>query len=224
MKDIENRHQGFISRVKSLAREEGVPYFNFDHLQIVVRESGYLLENLVGAGQECVVVAGKEKPEVVIAFTYQDMDPIEAKKTYYAHRVFSTLFPHNFPRFTASFSGEYARTVRERKVPAKREDVPVKFPFSEVVAEVGYRWCLKGGGLSTRYFDSAPFNYVVAADGGEYFLDSIAVRYGIEQELASGAVRSNIFQFMQEKSFTNHGMNTVNSSIDRLLELSKVKV
>lgn len=229
MKDIENRHQVIISRVKSLARNEGVPYFRFDRLQTIAQESGYLCnENLIGAGQECVVVTNQQTPEAVMAFTYQDMDPIEARKTFYVHRIFSTLFPHNFPHFFASFGGDYSRTIRQRIYPANSDDTQVQFPFSKVMAEVVFNWGIRGGGISAMHFDSAPFNYVVAVDGGEYFLDRISLKqYGanhnIEQELTSEGVRNNITHFMQEKAFSDDEMKVVYSSINRLVELGKMK-
>lgn len=213
MKDIENKHREFISRVKSLAKEENVPYFYPDRLKTIGQESGYLLnENLVGVGQECVVVTDQQTPELVVAFTYKDLSPIEAKRIFYAQRIFSTLFPHNFPHFDGACSGEYARTIRQRMYRA--ENTPIKYPFVEVILKAVFEW-----GISRMIFDGASFNYVIGPDGGQYYLDSIALEKDFEHNLTTEKTRNNISYFMKEHSFSDRDIAVVESSITRLNQL-----
>lgn len=210
--DLENRHRGFILKVKSLARAEGVSFFYMDRLKPIAEESGYTFgENLVGAGVECVVVTSKQTPDIVVAFSYKDMDPLEARKTYDVHRIFSTLFPYNFPHFYACFNGEYARTVRQRIYPANRDEVQVKYPFSRVESEAVFNW-----GMSLTHFDGARFNYAVAANGGQYYLDTVALTYGVTRQLASEKVKDKIFYFMTDRSYSDYDIAVVQSSIARL--------
>jgi len=135
-----------------------------------VEEGG---EEFVGWGGESIVILKKGCPEKVIAISYgEDREsPTEAKSDYYLHRVFSTLFPHNFPKFYASFGGEYAGTIRQKVEKAGKKRIfqkrlPTKYPFTKVE-----RTCEELG--IPLYFQVLPKNFIVGADGGEYYVDRL---------------------------------------------------
>lgn len=218
MKDIENRHGDLITYVKSLARKKNVKFFHHNELYPIAKDLGYQKDvSLIGAGHECVVVTSRDTPDIVVAFTYQDLTPAETKQIYLVHRVFSTLFPQNFPRFYASYGGEYSRTVRQR---IRRGISPVTHPFSAIQAEMLFNWGKNGGGISSVHFDAAAFNYVTADDGGQYYLDTISVNTGILRELGRSEVRASIAQFMDRNSLGARDVDIVNRSLRRLMTIS----
>ncbi len=52
----------------------------------------------LGSGNECFVVDDPESKEKVIAISFNNLSPEEAKDVYYSAKIWSTLFPHNFPK------------------------------------------------------------------------------------------------------------------------------
>lgn len=70
------------------------------------------------------------------------------------------------------------------------------------------------------HFDSAHFNYAIANDEGEYYLDSIDLKSGIIRQLTSGKVSDKIMTFMMENSFLKEDIARVQASISRLRVLS----
>jgi hypothetical protein len=52
----------------------------------------------LGSGNECFVVDDPESKEKVIAISFNNLSPEEAKDVYYSSKIWSTLFPHNFPK------------------------------------------------------------------------------------------------------------------------------
>lgn len=217
MPDIENRHRRFITNIKSAARETGSSFFYRDTLDPLAESLGYSTnEKLIGAGQECVVVVDNGVPDVVVAFTYKDMDIIKAKTIYHLHGIFSTLFPYNFPRFYASFGGEYSRTVRQRITAQKKSGTPyaspiIQFPFSKV--ENTAVWQL--GLPYSSFIDAAPFNFIVGADGGEYYLDTIdtaVIKYLVHQKITD---------YMDQNGFSQEDKEKVRHGFMRLANLKE---
>ena len=72
----------------------------------------------LGLGNECFVVDDPESKEKVIAINHRNLSPEDAKDVYYSAKIWSTLFPHNFPKiYSASAdtqSDEFNGTVREK--------------------------------------------------------------------------------------------------------------
>lgn len=60
----------------------------------------------LGDGFECLVVTFPNLPDKAIAYSFwnpsENFDATRAKTTFYVHRIFSTLFPHNFPKIHAA--------------------------------------------------------------------------------------------------------------------------
>ena len=60
---------------------------------------------VINSGAECVVVPEKDCDQEVIAYTYFDLNPLRAKELFYSQKIYSTLFPNNFPRFYSASGG-----------------------------------------------------------------------------------------------------------------------
>lgn len=124
----------------------------------------------LGRGAEALVIGHPENPEKVVAFDIMDRGgyftpgPIRALEIYHLHRILSTLFPHNFPKFYAVRGGDNAQSIRERVV--KSSESKIRFPFKGVkeACEV------MGMPLSV---DLSKHNFVKTEDGGEYYLDRV---------------------------------------------------
>ena len=112
------------------------------------------------------MVKATDKPGKVIAINYRDLNPEIAKQIFYRQRILSTLFPHNFPHYYASFVGKdgYGGTVRQEITTDSHNEV--KYPFRKV------REALEQIQLPIRIDTQDPKNFVVGIDGGEYYLDA----------------------------------------------------
>lgn len=187
---------------------------------------------LVGQGRECVVIDKKGKPEKVLAISYRGFRPETAKEIFYLQRIFSTLFPHNFPHFYAAF-GEYERgviggkkisgTVRER---VSKTDQEVEHPFSRVLEfcqehSVPVDFDVEG--------QSTHFNLIVGEDGGEYYLDTIDNLYTLN--LGGSWRKAEIMQHMDEAEsekgdplYTKIEKRIVRKSMERLADLDLIKL
>ena len=187
-------------------------------------------QEYVGHGGESVVVAvpGEEGTKKVVAFNYEDVTPEKAKKIFYSHRIFSTLFPHNFPHFYASSSGQLqfpnskniSGTIRER-ITKSRLHTPkkvvkfltgtvfTKYPFSEVkrvCRELGIKYSIDG---------SYSENFLIGVDGGEYYVDNILCWMVGQWDMEL------ITQYMKENKYSPIDIKIVQLSVERLEKLSK---
>ena len=135
----------------------------------------------IGSGHECAVFRKRSDPERVIAFRYEKFSPENARKTYYLHRVFSTLFPHNFPRFymVASpneESEDRISSVRQAISGVDLEEMKKKKGFDklsyiEEPFEAVREFCQK---LSLPVnFENNDFNFIITDDKKEYYIDTI---------------------------------------------------
>lgn len=72
----------------------------------------------LGSGNECFVVDDPESKEKVIAISFNNLSPEEAKDIYYSAKVWSTLFPHNFPKIHSASAetddGKFNGSVRQK--------------------------------------------------------------------------------------------------------------
>lgn len=167
-------------------------------------------EEYIGRGAECIVIGKRSNPELVVAFNYKGIDPIKAKQLFYVHRIASTLFPKNFPQFYASFGGDYSGTIRKRVHQMNSSnDVEAKYPFSKVIQE-SKQW-----GLPID-FDQFDKNFIVASDGGEYYVDRL---------LISGSNHFDRFlDFMVGNGgYSARDMRVVELSIKRYAALEKAR-
>ncbi|MCF7865687.1 MAG: hypothetical protein K9M11_04240 [Candidatus Pacebacteria bacterium] len=176
---------------------------------------------VIGSGAECVVVPGKNinNKETVTAYTYSDMNPLRMKEVFYAQRIFSTLFPHNFPHFYAAFGknsdsvvnsrerDNISGTIRERVVKSE-EGKKILFPINrveETCNEIGLPFII----------DWTSGNIIVGEDGGEYYVDTISQLdlKNIDQE--------KLFSYIEERSMSETDIHIVQMSIHRLEEIGR---
>lgn len=201
------------------------------HMEKIVREGKI---EIIGKGAECVVISPKKHPgkkaggiwqkpelrdDIAVAIDYRLITaPDEAKRVFYTQRVLSTLFPHNFPRFYTSYGGDkqvsLSGTIRQRIHKRKGFWTRVKYPFRHVEDTV------RELGLSIN-FDTNPVNFMIAGDGGEYYLDKSRV-YGTWAD-KEGFYRwdsAKIAEYMGTNGYTDIQKRIVSKSIDRLRSLS----
>ena len=167
----------------------------------------------IGNGAEAIIVAlsGEHGQEKVVAFNYMDLKPEDAKAVFYLHRIFSTLFPHNFPHFYASAP---EGTIRKRVVNLASDEQRLfgvaSHPFIDVIDA-----CRE---MKIRlYTDNSSVNFLHGADGGEYYVDTLKPDHN--QSLYRH--KDRIIDYMREKQYTASDIYIVEQSLDRLRELSQ---
>src|SRR4051794_10791896 len=167
--------------------------FPLQGIPTLARKSG---ESEISYGGENAVLAYPGKADRVVAISYDHLTPEDAKRWYYLQSFYSTLFPCNFPRFHAAFSGYLSNgkesvpgTIRAF-IPATASEAQVKFPFSKVI-----KIC-KELDLPLSY-DPHPTNFLRVQDEGEYYVDRVYYKGGawklmvIEKYLNESNFKSN---------------------------------
>lgn len=203
------------------------------------------LDEMIGAGGEYVVVPDPKgkRESIAVAFRYKDKDmfPLRAKSIFYLQRIFSTLFPHNFPHFYAAFGRPQAGTAEQTAAPTGQirerikglrhglggyyadgdyaspfmgvPDPRVRHPFKKVLDT-----CEKEFGLELSY-DKASSNFLLGSDGGEYYVD-VLEKWGF-YELNHDDVVERIIRYMKENHYDEKDIYIVQKSIERFRDLSK---
>lgn len=207
-------------------------YSNNDVVVNIVGNNNF---EYVGRGTECIVIAplrekhrlefGEDlKSDTVIALDFdKTKSPTEAKEIFYAQRIMSTLFPHNFPRFRIIYGAHLANdhasgSLRERLTAApngedrtfgyKTLDVASQFPFKTVIqTNVAF-------GMPFD-FDYAGCNFMRCADGGVYYVDKIFTQDPDRLH------RKKIEQYMMENGYGGLEIHIVLKSLDRLIQLRR---
>lgn len=175
---------------------------------------------LIGDGVECAVVSVNGESRHVVALRYKEMSPEYAKETYYLQRILSTLFPYNFPHFHASFSGDNKNeilpgTIRQKI--EKSKHAIAKYPFGQVLNQM-----TRMGIREYISMDTSDFNFQIAPDGGQYFLDTPKVNEKLwDKELFTIYMRNNLNQ--EGQKYSQKDIKLVQSSIDRLQNLGRIK-
>ncbi len=148
-----------------------------------------------------------EKDDRLYAVSYfKEATAKHAKGLFWSHKMFSTLFPHSFPRIYASFgnqdeepvdteSGGWPKiltgTVRERIYTTTEEDPKPRHPFSRVA-----QFCQINGESLRFIFDTTNYrNFLIGQDGGEYYVDEILDPKRISQWLT----RDSILRWMDSE-------------------------
>jgi hypothetical protein len=175
----------------------------------------------IGDGAECAVVAMKNGEfRKVTAIRYHEIEPREAITTYYLQRIFSTLFPHNFPHFYASFSNDKKDllpvTVRHRVDVV--EGGTIRYPLEKV-----FRTLKSSDAISYIFLDTLVGNNCgIGPDGGEYYLDitRISDRHWKKENLLNCMKNKN----QDGEKYTDKDIRTVSTSIDRLASLGAIEL
>ena len=164
-------------------------------------------------GWESVLVTRKGQPEEVIAINYHNIRPEDQKKIFYNQRVFSTIFPHNFPKFYSAFVGNIQQerlggTIRQRIWETSGKPPKIIYPFSKVEA------VLKNVGSEVD-FETTADNLLIGADGGEYFVDTIRPD-DVKKLNPEGLLR-----YMSANNYPDLDQHLVSQAAKRIEELSK---
>lgn len=185
-----------------------------DEFREIVDQSGM---DYINHGSESVIIRTKPDgtvPEVVFSLDYKFIkDPKTAKEIYYSHRILSTLFPHNFPKFYSSWGSDDADSsgqVRENFLnkgnfsndSLDKLNSQSKYPFDEVIKA---KEALK----LPFYFDSGYSNFHPGFDGGVYYLDWVKKE---DKPFDTQAILS----WMDVKNYSDNDKNIVRRSIERL--------
>ena len=131
----------------------------------------------------------------------------------------STLFPHNFPKFVASYSviknkEKLSGTVRS-KVKTKQAseawgndlDKESKYPFSKAYKVAN--------DLKLPFlFDAVGVNYGIGSDGGVYYLDRIILGKSKLQP-------ENVLKWMKKNHYEEKDKELVRNAMDRFLTLTQ---
>lgn len=180
--------------------------FPLQGIPTLARKSG---EVEVSYGGENAVLAYPGKSDRVVAISYDHLTPEDAKRWYYLQSFYSTVFPYNFPRVHAAFSGYLSSgkesipgTIRAF-VSAAVPEARVEFPFSDVI-----KTC-KELDLPLSY-DPHPTNFLCVREEGEYYVDRVYYKGGT-WDLA------NIEQYLTENNFGVGEKKKIFTSLERLM-------
>lgn len=214
LKQTENNLTSEFRRRRFLGESELV--------RILVSEN---VDYYISHGEERVVFGDKQNQEVVYALSYESMTPLEAKKQFYLHRIFKTLFPNNFPTFHTVWGADGKRnliagSIRERihkkwysGILSEWKDFlkslgVIRHPFSDVIKEckqIGIDVSPESGS-----FDQHGGNFLISS-GSEYYLDVI------NKELNFDADR--LISYMRMKGYSDIQIHITEVSLRRLSEL-----
>ena len=161
-------------------------------------------------------------PGKVIAYSFfnasENFDTKRAKLTFYTHRIFSILFPFNFPKIHAAVSETKDKnkgTVRQQIHPEKDKNRPIRHSFESVLD-----FFEKELQINPYYFfDLNEQNLIVSEDGNEYFVDLVNTFDGGAGSIGSILIKNQqkIIAFMEKrKEYDEDDILRVNNSIDRL--------
>lgn len=121
MPTFEMPDQSFLNTIRKERGEKNADvkesgnFLSPDELEKLMKQK--YQDKVIGEGAECIVVPIEGEEKKVAAYTYRELPPYKAKKIFYLQRVFSTLFPHNFPHFFASLGSlqKRGRTTANRR-------------------------------------------------------------------------------------------------------------
>lgn len=179
---------------------------------VVVEPQKRFLSRMVGAINTLI---GRRVNDSVIAldtFPYPP-SPNRAKRIYFSQKIAATLFPHNFPNFSFSWSGETSGTVRQ-KVSTIRKlgsnnlenlDKKAKYPFQDVIDTMA-KFGIRIEGFLDNYVD----NFELSKEGGVCYMDRFA--FGNISPKVAGAIKC----YMQEHEYSEREVRAVEMSIKRL--------
>ncbi len=195
----------FIKEIRNLVAEKCCNLWPWDVTEIAKRTN----QKVINSGEECVVIPGIANDQEVIAYTFFDLNPLRAKELFYAQRIYSTLFPNNFPHFyvASGASVKYRHlpsgTIRQKIERQEKEEI--NYPFQKVIdicATIGLPLLVEISGE----------NIMVGKDGGEYYLDTTRQLYpGLIDE-------QKLFAYIHGK-YTEKDIRIIKSCMSRLKDV-----
>jgi hypothetical protein len=161
----------------------------------------------IGDGTESAVIVKNENPEVVVAVSYKDLEPIQAIQTFYIQKIMHTLFPYNFPTFQTSSGGQIEKGrlsgSRRQRIRKSNEPTQVPHPFVNVkqasqLLELPILWDRNSRNFYTDDFDN------------QYYLDRLTFhregRFNIEE----------IKKYMTENNYSEPDIDKTLNAIHRV--------
>lgn len=180
---------------------------------------------IVGYGAEKYVVELPNDPSKIASADFSPKTPELVKAIYYTHRIYSKLWPYNFPKPCAT-AGSIDKTMPsmtikdrifkdkfnlnnllERRLVTFHKGVhifQVKYPFSEVERD-----CRKFD-IPLVIDDSIKANFIVGRDGGEYYIDTIH-NYNADIDLPV----DNFIDYMESRNIAKSEQNKIVTEIQR---------
>lgn len=178
---------------------------NLEKAQIEFLQS----DEYLGEGAESLVIIHPDNPNLIIGYVHLESSAnkwhyhLAPSIIYHSHRIWSTLFPHNFPEIKFASSGPDAKTVRERIMghteldyetnPKLRTSKPdIKYPFNKVYEAV------MNHNLPEPYIDNFESNFIISDDGGQYYVDLVVESRFYEIDFQTWDL-DNLLRFLREK-------------------------
>ncbi len=183
--------------------------------------------NFVGEGGRMAVAALENDPDKLVAVSYKESSPEEAKAVYYNHQILCTLFPDNFPRIYAA----YGRLNGKGLSLNFRERV-----YGETFSKAGVQKMLNkvDRGLKDGedrsmarvidvlrqleipfYFDNNERNYMKGSGGQEVYVDTFNFRGWTEE------MKTKVLVYMKHHSYDEKDIRIVENGVKRLLLLTR---
>jgi hypothetical protein len=239
MPHFEMPDAAYVKKEKRTSKEE-LEEINAGRVWTIGEIESLLLKkyegDVIGKGSECIVVPIEGEEKKIAAYSYsRELSPSQAKRIFYLQRIFSTLFPHNFPHFYASV-GSLSRSEGEEGVTGtirhKIDGIATKeaikrhpsldknLPFLEKAranlrralpphfpfSEV-LRACKKEMGFDLHH-DSSTVNFLLGSDGGEYYVDTL-------KEVPSQFMLAPILAYMDKHTYSEEEKRIVTVSFER---------
>ena len=214
---LERQTRAAAETVKRKIHHEGYYYPGRSSLLEILKPFGV---ELLGKGTEVFVLAQKspDGEDLAVALDYHETRPTQAKVVFYTHRLLSTLFPHNFPRFLAArgklgdeeIISALSGTLRECKRPERNFysfrilDERARFPFGEALKVMAFLH------LPFEFPDIFTENFIFSpSDEAVYYLDTIRLTQGIFDT-------GEIITYMAKHGYGFQARHTVKQCIQRL--------
>lgn len=164
----------FISEVRTL-RSRGFAERQDRHVKtaIITALAESYHERVLGGGDECFVMPKKGDATKVLAVNYERIKRRRGLRLFYVHRIFSTLFPHNFPKVHAVFFGDRSGTVRQFVQEVKRRTIvtdDIRYP----VARAQKIWEELFG--EKFALDTNSHNFLLTEEWEQFFVDRMRLR------------------------------------------------
>ena len=190
---------------------------SYQHDNILLLSEKHPEAEIVGFGGKALVLAHPTNPEKVIAYyvfnDYSHRQHVRALEVFNFHKIYHTLFPHNFPRISFVSSSHDPSNIRQRVKTGGSERVD--YPFSQV-----RRVCADLG--LPLFVNNYPSDFGISAkDRGEHYLDIVSTpnQEVVFRRLDMGKLAS----FMDRQQLSEQEKRAVYTSLRRLWELEMVR-
>jgi hypothetical protein len=176
----------------------------------------------IGDGAQRFVFAAPEDSGKAVVVNFADRSSSEAKLAFYLQRIYSTLWPSNFPHMYGAVGSKNERnpavSIRERILGGRIKSLGDFTKIKEMSPEDSPK-SFKQVIVDSRAYgiplpiDIMPSNYVLGEDGGEYYVDEIDWN---EFRNVQPFPEKGILRFMEDRGFSAVQKRQVKTSIERI--------